>query len=160
MSQGNSRTLGKELLVRALWESVLKLNPRVLVRNPVMFVVELGFIITLVLSIDPGVFGGNGSEKERLYNIIVALLLIITVIFGNFAEAIAEGRGKAQAESLRRTKSDLMANKQTSLGSFTQIPASTLRKGDMIRVIAGELIPSDGDVTHGLWHFDESAITG
>lgn len=160
MSQVKSQTLGKEIVWRALWESVVKLDPRVMVRNPVMFVVEIGFVVTLLLSIMPGVFGGNANEHERIYNVVVTVILLVTVIFGNFAEAVAEGRGKAQAESLRRTKSDLMASKQTAPGAFTQVPASTLRKGDLIKVSAGEMIPADGDVLSGLGSVDESAITG
>lgn len=160
MSQAKSRTLDREMLARALWESILKLDPRIMVRNPVMFVVELGFVITLLLSIRPSVFGGSGTAKERAYDIVVAIILLITVIFGNFAEAVAEGRGKAQAESLRKTKTDLVANKETAPGIFAQVPASTLRRGDRIRVSQGELIPADGEVVQGLGSVDESAITG
>lgn len=160
MSQAKSTTLSREILARAIWESIVKLDPRVMVRNPVMFVVEIGFVITLLLSVDPSVFGGPGSGPERVYNIVVTAILLITVIFGNFAEAVAEGRGKAQAESLRKTKTDLVANKETSTNVYTSVPASTLRRGDRIRVEAGELIPADGEVWQGLGTVDESAITG
>ncbi|OPG16065.1 potassium-transporting ATPase subunit KdpB [Ferroacidibacillus organovorans] len=155
-----SKTMSREMVTHALFESVLKLDPRVMIKNPVMFVVEIGFLITLILTVDPNAFGGHYPAGQRAYNLIVTIILLITVIFGNFAEAIAEGRGKAQAESLRRTKSDLMAFKWVNGDEYENVPASTLRKGDRIRVRAGEMIPADGEVLEGLGSVDESAITG
>ncbi len=138
----------------------MKLNPRVMIRNPVMFVVEIGFVITLLLTFDPNLFGGQYPATQRAYNLIVTIVLLVTVLFGNFAEAIAEGRGKAQAESLRKTKTDLWAKRRTANGGYETVPATTLRKGDVVQVAAGETIPADGEVMEGLGSVDESAITG
>ncbi len=138
----------------------MKLNPRVMIRNPVMFVVEIGFVITLLLTFDPNLFGGHYPATQRAYNLIVTIVLLVTVLFGNFAEAIAEGRGKAQAESLRKTKTDLWAKRRTANGGYETVPATTLRKGDVVQVAAGETIPADGEVMEGLGSVDESAITG
>ncbi len=152
--------MSRSIMNRAIWESFVKMDPRVMVKNPVMFVVEVGFVVTLLLSIDPLLFGGHAQPGIRAFNIVVCVVLLITVLFGNFAEAIAEGRGKAQAESLRKTKTDLMASVRRSNGKYEQVPATTLRKGDIVRVVAGELIPADGDIKEGLGSVDESAITG
>lgn len=160
MARTSSGTMSRSIMNRAIWESFVKMDPRVMVKNPVMFVVEVGFVVTLLLSIDPLLFGGHAQPGIRAFNMIVCVILLITVLFGNFAEAIAEGRGKAQAESLRKTKTDLMANVRRSNGTYEQVPATTLRKGDIVRVVAGELIPADGDVKEGLGSVDESAITG
>lgn len=155
-----TKTLTPDIIRRAIWESCVKLDPRIMVRNPVMFVVEIGFVITLLLSISPDLFGGHTQAGQRVYNIIVTVILLFTVIFGNFAESVAEGRGKAQAESLRKTKTDLIANRRTAAGDFEEVPASTLHKGDVVRVVAGEMIAADGEVLEGLGSVDESAITG
>ena len=155
-----SKTFSGAIMSRAIWESFVKMDPRGLVRNPVMFVVEIGFVITLLLTIDPNLFGGHYGLSERWYNLIVTIILLITVLFGNFAEAVAEGRGKAQAESLRKTKTDLLANKKSVSGAYEQVPASSLHRNDLVRVIAGEMIPADGEVIEGLGSVDESAITG
>jgi K+-transporting ATPase ATPase B chain len=153
--------VNRSILIRAIGQSFVKLDPRILARNPVMFVVEIGAIITLLLTIDPSLFGGgSGAASMRAYDLVVTVILILTVLFGNFAEAVAEGRGKAQAESLRRAKTDLMANRQRPDGSWEQVPATTLRKGDLVKVVAGEMIPADGEVQQGLGSVDESAITG
>lgn len=146
----------------AIADSFRKLNPVTMVKSPVMFVVEIGFVITLLLSFDPNLFGGHygPGSGERAFNIVVTVILFITVLFGNFAEAIAEGRGKAQAESLRKSKTDLTANRKRSDGTYENVPATTLRRGDIIRVVAGESIPADGEVIEGLGSVDESAITG
>ena len=155
-----SATFNREIISRAVGDSFVKLNPRIMIRNPVMFVVEIGFVITLLLTFDPNLFGGQYPVTQRAYNLIVTIVLLITVLFGNFAEAIAEGRGKAQAESLRKTKTDLWANRRTSSGAYETVPATTLRKGDVVHVVAGETIPADGEVMEGLGSVDESAITG
>ena len=129
-----------------------------MVKNPVMFVVEIGFFITLVLTFFPTLFGG-GAEY-RIYNGIVAAILFITVLFANFAESVAEGRGKAQAASLKKTKQDTKARLILDDGSEKTINASELKKGDIVLVKAGEVIPNDGEVIEGIASVDESAITG
>ena len=155
-----SATLNRTLMGRAIGESFIKLDPRIMVKNPVMFVVEIGFVITLLLTMDPNLFGGHYPPQQRVYNFVVTIVLLLTVLFGNFAESIAEGRGKAQAESLRKTKTALLANRRSPNGSFESVPATSLRKGDVVRVVAGETIPADGEVMEGLGSVDESAITG
>ncbi len=160
MAKESSRTISGEIMTRAIWESFVKLDPRVLVKNPVMFVVEIGFAITLALSVDPLIFGGVRHPGQRAYNMTVAVILLITILFGNFAEAVAEGRGKAQADSLRKAKTDLTANRRKSSGDFESVPATALRKGDVVQVTAGDMIPADGEVLEGLGSVDESAITG
>lgn len=123
-----------------------------------MFVVEVGFFITLLLSIFPSMFGDGG--ELRIYNVIVTLILFVTILFANFAESVAEGRGKAQAETLKKTKKDTTARILDKAGNETVIPASQLKKGDVVLVEAGELIPNDGEVIEGIASVDESAITG
>ena len=157
---GNSGTFNRAMVGRAIGESFVKLDPRVMIKNPVMFVVEVGFVITLLLTLDPNLFGGHYPPQQRAYNLVVTVVLLVTVLFGNFAESIAEGRGKAQAESLRKTKTDLLANRRLPNGTFESVPATSLRKGDVVRVVAGETIPADGEVMEGLGSVDESAITG
>ncbi|MCL6600877.1 MAG: HAD-IC family P-type ATPase, partial [Alicyclobacillus macrosporangiidus] len=154
------KTLSKDIVSRAIIDSFVKLDPRIMVKNPVMFVVEIGFVITLLVTFAPNLFGGHYGPGQRVFNLVVCITLFITVLFGNFAEAIAEGRGKAQAESLRKTKTDLMAKRKTADGTFEEVPATTLRKGDIVRVEAGEMIPADGEVLEGIGSVDESAITG
>ncbi|MCO7125309.1 potassium-transporting ATPase subunit KdpB [Sporolactobacillus shoreicorticis] len=154
------QSVTKDIFKIAVVDAFKKLDPRVMIRNPVMFVVEIGFVVTLLLSFMPNLFGGNYGAKQIPFNVVISFILLITVLLGNFAEAIAEGRGKAQAESLRRTKTDLMAQRRSKDDSYESVPASTLRKGDIIRVLAGEMIPADGEVKEGLGSVDESAITG
>ncbi len=162
MAKSSVTTMSGAMVSRAIVDSFKKLDPRIMVKSPVMFVVEVGFVITLLLSFDPNLFGGNYGPHsgERAFNIVVTVILFITVLFGNFAEAIAEGRGKAQAESLRKAKTDLSANRKKADGSYETVAATTLRKDDVVRVIAGEMIPADGEVIQGLGSVDESAITG
>ncbi|GLX66363.1 potassium-transporting ATPase subunit KdpB [Paenibacillus glycanilyticus] len=155
MSQRKSMMDGT-IVRNAVKEAFLKLDPRVMIRNPIMFVVEVGFIITLYLCFDPHAFGG---EVPVWFNLIVALILLITILFANFAEALAEGRGKAQADSLKKSKTDITANKWTGTG-IKQVPSTELRKGDIVIVSQGEMIPGDGEVIEGLASVDESAITG
>ena len=135
-----------------------KLDPRYMAKNPVMFVVEIGFIITLALTFFPTLFGG-GAEY-RIYNGIVAVILFITVLFANFAESVAEGRGKAQAASLKKTKKDTKARLLLPDGTEKTVTASELKKGDVVLVKIGEVIPNDGEVIEGIASVDESAITG
>lgn len=149
--------LNREIVQNAIKESFLKLDPRVMIRNPIMFVVEIGFMITLALVVAPDLFGGTVS---RGYNLAVSLILLITILFANFAEALAEGRGKAQADTLKKTKSDILANKRVGSHSVKQVLSSELRKGDVVVVAQGEMIPGDGEVIEGLASVDESAITG
>lgn len=154
-----SKFMSKEIVNEAITESFRKLNPKYMIKNPVMFVVEIGFIISLVLTFFPTIFGDKGTNL-RTYNLIVTVILFITVLFANFAEAVAEGRGKAQAESLKKTRKDTMAKLLDDKGNVKVISASELKKGDIVLVENGDLIPNDGEVIAGLASVDESAITG
>ncbi len=146
---------------RAFIDSFRKLDPRLQYRNPVMFVVEIGTLVTLIMSLDPRVFGGPADSGARGYDVLVTVILIVTLLFANFAEALAEGRGRAQAESLRRTKAETVAHRIDESGAkLGDVPASRLHKGDLVRVDAGELIPADGEIVRGVASIDESAITG
>ncbi|GAP98276.1 potassium-transporting ATPase subunit KdpB [Leptolyngbya sp. NIES-2104] len=147
---------------RAIREAFVKLDPRIAVRNPVMFVVWLGTIVTLLVTLDPNLFGTVNADptQQRILNGIITLILFLTVLFANFAEAVAEGRGKAQADALRSTRSDTIARKIAPDGSIQQVSSTDLRKGDQVKVIAGDMIPADGEVLQGLGSVDESAITG
>jgi potassium-transporting ATPase ATP-binding subunit len=141
-----------KIVKRALWDSLLKLNPRKMMGNPVMFVVEIGSVITTLL-----LFRHGGAFK---FNLQIALWLWFTVLFANFAEAMAEGRGKAQADTLRKARSETVANLLKADGKVEQIPSSKLKAGDFVLVSAGEFIPSDGEIIEGVASVDESAITG
>jgi potassium-transporting ATPase ATP-binding subunit len=156
-TSSNSKSLWDAKIVRqALIDSVQKLNPRTMMRNPVMFVVEVGSVITTVLLFkdiarhNPG-FG---------FDLQITLWLWFTVLFANFAEAMAEGRGKAQAETLRRAKSETQANRLLADGKIETVSGAKLRSGDVVVVSAGETIPGDGDIIEGVASVDESAITG
>ena len=149
--------LDREILRRAAWDSVLKLDPRLMVGNPVMFVVELGSVLVTILFF---VHLDDSSTQENLFAGLVAVWLWFTVAFANFAEAIAEGRGKAQAEELRRTREETVAHRHRADDSLEDIPSSALRVGDVVTVSAGEVIPGDGEVIQGIASVDESAITG
>ncbi len=143
------------LLGRALVDALVKLSPRTLYRNPVMFVVEVGSVITSVYAFRAVMDG----VAEAVFLTSIALWLWFTVLFANFAEAMAEGRGKAQADALRSMRTDTMAN-LVGPGGIEVVPASQLRRGDTVIVNAGEIIPGDGDVIEGIASVDESAITG
>ena len=156
----NKQVNTKGLYQRAFKEAFVKLNPRVMMRNPVMFVVWVGTIVTLLLTLDPTLFGPAPGENQRLFNGIVTIILFLTLLFANFAEAVAEGRGKAQADSLRSTKSDTTAHKLLPDGSTESVSSTQLHKGDTIKVISGDIIPADGEVIDGVASVDESAITG
>jgi len=141
---------------RALWDSLVKLDPRNMMKNPVMFVVEVGSVATTILLIrdllkHQGAFG---------FNLQITLWLWFTVLFANFAEAMAEGRGKAQADSLRKARAETIANRLLPDGKIEQIASSKLRSGDLVKVVANEFIPSDGEILEGVASVDESAITG
>ncbi|MBS7224033.1 MAG: potassium-transporting ATPase subunit KdpB [Clostridiaceae bacterium] len=153
------KTLTPEMLRQALIGAVKKLNPRYMIKNPVMFVVEIGFFITLLLAIVPSLFGETDGSL-RTYNLIVSMILLVTVLFANFAESVAEGRGKAQAASLKKTQKDTEAHRLDAEGRETIVSSSDLKKGDVVMVTAGEVIPGDGEVIEGIASVDESAITG
>jgi potassium-transporting ATPase ATP-binding subunit len=148
------------MLTRAIKQSFVKLDPRIAIKNPVMFLVWIGTIITALMTIDPNIFGTVAGGDLRLFNGLICVILFATVLFANFAEAFAEGRGKAQADALRATKSDTSARKVLADGSIEEISSTSLRKGDIVKVIAGDMIPADGEVTSGEAAVDESAITG
>ncbi len=142
-----------KLVRSAAWSSLLKLNPRNMMGNPVMFVVEIGSVITTVLLI-------LHPQEDFGFNLQITLWLWFTVLFANFAEAMAEGRGKAKAETLRRARSETIAKRMISNGKIEEIPSAKLRAGDLVSVSAGELIPGDGEIIDGVASVDESAITG
>jgi K+-transporting ATPase ATPase B chain len=141
-----------KIVGRAIVDSFVKLDPRHMMGNPVMFVVEVGSVITTVLLVR-----GGGAF---LFNLQITLWLWFTVLFANFAEAMAEGRGKAQADTLRKARSETIANRILENGQIEKVPSSNLRAGDMVRVVAGEFVPSDGEIVEGVASVDESAITG
>ena|SRR5437762_5543058 len=145
-----------KIVRQALIDSVVKLSPRTMMRNPVMFVVEVGSVITSVLLIKDISQHNPGFS----FNLQITLWLWFTVLFANFAEAMAEGRGKAQADTLRKAKSETVANRLLANGQTEKVPGSKLRLGDLVIVSAGELIPGDGEVVEGVASVDESAITG
>jgi potassium-transporting ATPase ATP-binding subunit len=148
------------MYARAIRQSFIKLDPRIAIKNPVMFLVWIGTIITALMTIDPNLFGTVAGANLRLFNGLICAILFATVLFANFAEAFAEGRGKAQADALRATKSDTTARKILADGSIAEVSSTALRKGDIVKVIAGDMIPADGEVTSGEAAVDESAITG
>ena len=155
----NKKLLTSDILKQALIGSVKKLDPRYMMKNPVMFVVETGFFITLLLTFVPTLFGAE-DVGLRAYDLIVCVTLLVTVLFANFAESVAEGRGKAQAASLKKTQKDTRARLLDENGSETVVSSSELKKGDVVLVSAGEVIPGDGEVIEGIASVDESAITG
>ena len=161
MSKKNQKLVTPDIFRQALIGSFAKLNPVYMMKNPVMFVVEVGCFITLLLSFFPGLFGDVSTGTNlRLYNIIVCVVLFITVLFANFAESVAEGRGKAQAASLKKTQKDTKARLLMPDGTEKEVLSSELKKGDVVMVSAGEVIPGDGEVIEGIASVDESAITG
>ena len=156
--KNGTKFVTRDILKSSIIGSFQKLDPRYMVKNPVMFVVEIGCAITLLLTFFPTLFGGN--ETYRIYNGIVTVVLFITVLFANFAESVAEGRGKAQAASLKKTKQDTVARLLLPDGSEKVIGASELKKDDIVLVKTGEVIPNDGEIIEGIASVDESAITG
>ncbi|MBW4508857.1 MAG: potassium-transporting ATPase subunit KdpB [Scytonematopsis contorta HA4267-MV1] len=148
------------LYSRALKQAFIKLDPRNMLKNPVMFLVWIGTIVTALVTIEPNLFGNVSGNNPRLFNGLITVILFLTLVFANFAEAVAEGRGKAQADSLRATKSDTTARKLLPDGSIQEVSSTALRRGDQIKVISGDIIPADGEVIAGLASVDESAITG
>src|SRR5262245_61392702 len=144
------------IIRQAIIDSLWKLDPRIQVKNPVMFIVEVGSLLTTVIFVQELLAGGG----RPLFTGQVAFWLWFTVLFANFAEAMAEGRGKAQADTLRRTRTETVANRLKPDGSAERVSAARLRKDDLVRVQAGELIPADGEIVEGVASVDESAITG
>jgi potassium-transporting ATPase ATP-binding subunit len=165
---GGTQTSGKNtakvniqgLYQRAIKDAFVKLNPKYAIKNPVMFLVWIGTIVTLLVTIDPNLFGPATGKNPQLFNGLITIILFLTVLFANFAEAVAEGRGKAQADALRSTKSETIAKKLSPDGAISEVPSTSLQRGDNIYVVAGDIIPADGEVTMGVASVDESAITG
>src|SRR6478736_2060629 len=153
-----TQALFEPIIIRqAMVDACRKLNPRHQIKNPVMFVVWVGSVLSTLLFLQAVV--GSG-EAPAGFILSIALWLWFTVLFANFAEAMAEGRGKAQADSLRRARSETIAHRRLADGSVEDVASSTLGAGDEVIVSAGEVIPGDGDVVEGIASVDESAITG
>ncbi|MFN4866413.1 MAG: potassium-transporting ATPase subunit KdpB [Cyanobium sp.] len=144
------------LIRRAVVDSFRKLDPRLAVANPVMFVVWCGTALCLALTVEPRLLDAQAAARERGFNALISLTLLATLLFANFAEALAEGRGKAQADALRRTQ----ARRQGADGGIELVDSSALRRGDVVLIEAGDVIPADGEVIAGVASVDESAITG
>jgi K+-transporting ATPase ATPase B chain len=153
MAEKKSKSLwDAKIIRRALVDAVVKLDPRTMMKNPVMFVVEVGSVVTTLLLF---------REKQSFaFNLQITLWLWFTVLFANFAEAMAEGRGKAQADTLRKARSETEAKRLLPSGCTETVPSAKLRAGDVVMVTAGELVPGDGEVIEGVASVDESAITG
>src|SRR6202521_4314084 len=151
----------RAIFVPAIGESFKKLDPRWMARNPVMFVVEIGSVITTIVFI-AGLFNGSpatSGPNNELFVGQISIWLWFTVLFANFAEAVAEGRGKAQAAALRKTRSETIARRLVN-GMEERVPSTALRKGDLVVCEANDIVPGDGDVVEGIASIDESAITG
>ena len=146
----------KEQVIESLKQSFVKLNPRMMIKNPIMFTVEVATAVMFFVTLYSIV---NASQGSFGYNIAVFVILFVTLLFANFAEAIAEARGKAQADSLRKTREETPAKKVEGNKIIT-VSSSQLKKGDVFVCEAGDVIPSDGEIIEGLASIDESAITG
>jgi K+-transporting ATPase ATPase B chain len=151
-----SATFDRSMVKRALIDSVIKLSPRHMASNPVMFVVEIGSLLTTFYLIRDF---GSSTSSENTFALGVVIWLWFTVLFANFAEAVAEGRGKAQADSLRKTRAETVAFVQRG-DDVVEVPSSQLQLGDLCVVTPDQLIPGDGDIVEGIATVDESAITG
>lgn len=159
MKTSNNQSLFHGDLVReALRQSFVKLNPKILFRNPVMFAVEIGTAVMLVVTL--WTLTGETSQGSFGYNFAIFLILFITLLFANFAEAIAEARGRAQADSLRKTREETPAKLFIEKGKYQNVYSTSLKKGDVVFCEAGDIIPSDGEIIEGMATIDESAITG
>ncbi|MBC1241297.1 potassium-transporting ATPase subunit KdpB [Nostoc sp. 2RC] len=155
-----ARVNTKWLYLRAVRDAFIKLNPKYAIKNPVMFLVWVGTMVTILVTVDPNLFGPTNQKNPQLFNGLLSGILFFTVWFANFAEAIAEGRGKAQADALRSTKSETIAKKLAADGTVSEVSSTSLQQGDTIYVVAGDIIPADGEVIMGVASVDESAITG
>lgn len=155
-NSNNTSLFQREQVRESLKQSLIKLHPGMMMRNPIMFTVEIATMIMLLVTVYSLFSDGQG---DFLYNFLVFVILFLTLLFANFAEAIAEARGKAQADSLRRTREETPA-KLVVDGTVTVINSSQLKKGDYFECVAGDIIPADGEVVEGLASIDESAITG
>src|ERR1035437_7259604 len=155
MSKAVSKSLfQKELVSEALKQSFIKLHPKVMVKNPVMFCVEIGTLVMLFVTVSL-LFSNNGAQGSFGYNLMVFIILFLTLLFANFAEAIAEARGKAQAESLRKTREETPAKLIVEVGEMYVnevkiVSSSVLQKGDLFICEAGDIIPTDGEIIEGL----------
>ncbi|PSL30412.1 potassium-transporting ATPase subunit KdpB [Dyadobacter jiangsuensis] len=163
MKAQNTSLFQGDLVREALAQSFVKLNPRIMFRNPVMFTVWIGTFVMLIVNI--WVISGEKSQGSMVYNLVIFLILLLTLLFANFAEAIAEARGKAQANSLRKTREETPAKWIQAVGDMyvneiKVVPSSQLRKGHIFLCEAGDIIPTDGEIIEGLATIDESAITG
>lgn len=152
----NNSLFQKDQLKASLKQSFVKLNPRLMVKNPIMFTVEIATFFMLPVTVYSAVSDAQGSV---IYNFSVFVILFLTLLFANFAEAIAEARGKAQADSLRKTREETPAKRVTG-GKLESVSSSQLKKGDVFECEAGDVIPADGEIIEGLASIDESAITG
>ncbi|RHR59771.1 potassium-transporting ATPase subunit KdpB [Parabacteroides sp. AF17-28] len=160
MKENRSASLfPKELVIESLKQSFVKLDPRTMFRNPIMFIVEVVTFVMLIVTVWAAATG-NTAQGSAGYNIVVFIVLFLTLLFANFAEAIAEARGKAQADSLRKTREETPAKRVEANGTITTVSSSQLKKGDVFICEAGDTIPSDGEIIEGLASIDESAITG
>ena len=157
MTTKSNKLFEPALVQTALKESFIKLNPKIMLRNPVMFTVEVGTVIMLYMTVYSLTHTGQGSFA---YNLIIFIVLLLTLLFANFAEAIAEARGKAQADSLRKTREETPANVVMPDGSIVTKSSNELKKGDVFVCESGDTIPTDGEIIEGLATIDESAITG
>jgi K+-transporting ATPase ATPase B chain len=157
MATGKTRSIWDPQIVRtAAWDSLRKLHPRTMMKNPVMFVVEVGSVLTTARLLVDAVKG----RPDLGFELQITFWLWLTVLFANFAEAMAEGRGKAQADTLRKARTETVATRLTPAGLSETVPAASLRKGDLVMVAAGQFIPADGEIVEGVASVDESAITG
>jgi K+-transporting ATPase ATPase B chain len=162
-SNKSAKLFEPALVKEALQQSFIKLNPKIMFRNPVMFTVEIGTAVMIGVCI--WIMTGEKNQGSLAYNLIVAGVLLLTLLFANFAEAIAEARGKAQADSLRKTREETPAKWIQSVGEIFVnevkiVPSSQLKKGDVFLCEAGDTIPMDGEIIQGIATIDESAITG
>jgi len=157
MARRETSIFDRQIVVQAIKDSFPKLDPRSQFRNPVMFIVELGAAITTAIFV---LDVARGNTDQLWFVAVIAFWLWLTVLFANFAEAIAEGRGKAQANALRATRTTTVALRRTDTGGLEQVPAPELQRGDVVVVNAGEIIPADGEIIEGVGSVDESAITG
>src|ERR1700675_3353646 len=157
MARQSASIFSRELVLAAVRDSFPKLDPRLQLKNPVMFIVELGSVITT------GIFVldlARGHTSSLWFVAVIAVWLWLTVLFANFAEAIAEGRGKAQANALRSTRTTTTARRRLESGAVEDVRARELARGDIVIVSAGDAIPADGEIIEGVGSVDESAITG